>query len=183
MLDYYVFNKHTKMNKIKIYRKKGFVKDKETGEEKYDFLVPMPAYDYASVGDWIDLFAAEDVKLKAGEFKIIDLGVAIEKPAHYEAQIVARSSMPKNFGCMIANSIGVIDQPYEGLKDWWKAPLLAFRDTEIKRGDRICQFRLQLSQKAPFYAKIKWLFSNRAKIVEVDNLSKPSRGGLGTSGK
>ena len=30
--------------------------------------------------DWIDLRAAEDVELKAGEFKLIPLGVALQSP-------------------------------------------------------------------------------------------------------
>ena len=30
--------------------------------------------------DWIDLRAAEDVELKAGEFKLVPLGVAMELP-------------------------------------------------------------------------------------------------------
>ena len=30
--------------------------------------------------DWIDLRAAEDVTLKAGEFKLIPLGIAMELP-------------------------------------------------------------------------------------------------------
>ena len=31
-------------------------------------------------GNWIDLRAAEDVALKAGEFKLIPLGIAMELP-------------------------------------------------------------------------------------------------------
>lgn len=169
--------------KIKIRRKKGLIKDPTTNVEKLDYLVPMPTYDYASVGDWIDLFAAEDVELKAGELKIVDLGVAIEKPAFCEANVVSRSSLPKNFGCILANGFAVIDKPYEGNDNWWMAPLYAIRDTKIKRGERICQFRLNLSQKAPVWAKIKWLLSNRAEIVEVDNLTSPNRGNSGSSGR
>ena len=42
--------------------------------------------------DWIDLRAAEDVALKAGEFKLIPLGVAMKLPQGYEAHVVPRSS-------------------------------------------------------------------------------------------
>ena len=38
--------------------------------------------------DWIDLRAAEEVELKAGEFKLIHLGVAMQLPEGYEAHIV-----------------------------------------------------------------------------------------------
>ena len=49
--------------------------------------------------DWIDLRAAEDVALKAGEFKLIPLGVAMELPQGYSRiselfrQIIAASLM------------------------------------------------------------------------------------------
>ena len=42
--------------------------------------------------DWIDLHAAETVTMKAGEFRLIPLGVAIALPEGYEAHIVPRSS-------------------------------------------------------------------------------------------
>ena len=34
--------------------------------------------------DWIDLQAAENVDLKAGDFKLIPLGVAMQLPKGYE---------------------------------------------------------------------------------------------------
>ena len=51
--------------------------------------------------DWIDLRAAERVELKAGEFKLVHLGVAMELPEGYEAHIVPRSSTFKNFGIIL----------------------------------------------------------------------------------
>ena len=42
--------------------------------------------------DWYDLRAAEDVELKAGEFKLIKLGIGIALPAGYEAIVAPRSS-------------------------------------------------------------------------------------------
>lgn len=56
--------------------------------------------------DWIDLRAAEDVELKAGEFKLISLGVAMELPKGYEAHIVPRSSTFKNYGIIQTNHCG-----------------------------------------------------------------------------
>lgn len=41
--------------------------------------------------DWIDLRAAESVDMKAGEFRLIPLGVAMELPAGHEAHIVPRN--------------------------------------------------------------------------------------------
>ena len=51
-----------------------------------------------NVGDWIDLRAAEDIILKAGEFKLIPLGVAMELPKGYEALVAPRSSTFKKLG-------------------------------------------------------------------------------------
>lgn len=96
----------------------------------------------AGKSDWIDLRAAESVELKAGEFKLIPLGVAMQLPDGYEAHIVPRSSTFKNFGVMQMNSMGVIDETYSGPNDQWFFPAYAFRDTKINVNDRICQFRI-----------------------------------------
>ena len=67
--------------------------------------------------DWIDLRAAEEVELKAGEFKLIHLGVAMQLPEGYEAHIVPRSSTFKNFGIIQTNHCGIIDESYCGPND------------------------------------------------------------------
>ena len=43
--------------------------------------------------DWIDLRAAEEVELKAGEFKLIHLGVAMQLPEGY-GRISCREAAP-----------------------------------------------------------------------------------------
>ena len=64
--------------------------------------------------DWIDLRAAEKVTMKAGEFRLIPLGIAMELPNGYEAHVVPRSSTFKNFGIIQTNHMGVIDETYCG---------------------------------------------------------------------
>ena len=64
--------------------------------------------------DWIDLRASEDVVLKKGEFKLIPLGIAMKLPEGYEAHVVPRSSTFKNFGVIMTNSVGIIDNSYCG---------------------------------------------------------------------
>ena len=120
--------------------------------------------------DWIDLRAAEDVTLKAGEFKLIPLGVAMQLPKGYEAHIVPRSSTFKNFGIIQTNHQGVIDCSYCGDNDQWFMPAYALRDTVIHKNDRICQFRIE---------------KNQPKLVfdEVKELSGTNRGGIGSTGK
>lgn len=119
--------------------------------------------------DWIDLRSAEDVELKAGEFKVIGLGVAMHLPDGYEAIIAPRSSTYKNFGIISANSIGIIDESYCGDNDEWKFPAIALRDTKIKKNDRICQFRIIEHQP-------------KVKFDIVDVLGNEDRGGIGSTG-
>lgn len=96
--------------------------------------------------DWIDLRAAETIEMKAGEFKLIPLGVAMQLPVGYEAHVVPRSSTFKNFGVIQTNSQGVIDETYCGANDQWFFPAYALRDTVINVNDRICQFRIMEHQ-------------------------------------
>ena len=96
--------------------------------------------------DWIDLRAAQEISMKAGEFKLIPLGVAMELPAGYEAHVVPRSSTFKNYGVIQTNSMGVIDETYCGDNDQWFFPAYALRDTVIHVNDRICQFRIMRHQ-------------------------------------
>ena len=60
--------------------------------------------------DWIDLRCAEEVIMKKGEFKLINLGVSMCLPDGYELIIAPRSSTFKNFGIIQTNSIGVVDE-------------------------------------------------------------------------
>ena len=104
--------------------------------------------------DWIDLRAAEDVELKAGEFKLMSLGVAMQLPEGYEAHIVPRSSTFKNFGVIQANSKGIIDNKYSGNNDIYMFPALAMIDTKISFNDRICQFRIVKNQPKIVFNKV-----------------------------
>lgn len=136
-----------------------------------------------SKGDWIDLRAAEDYNLKPGEYKLLKLGVAMELPKGFEAIVVPRSSTFRNYGILCANSFGVIDYSYNGDMDEWKFPAFSPKGSMILAGDRICQFRIQLSQKATVWQKIKWFLSNGIKIEKVERLNTINRGGVGSTGK
>ena len=120
--------------------------------------------------DWIDLRSAVDVELKAGEFKLIHLGIAMKLPEGYEAHVVPRSSTYKNFGIIQTNHCGIIDSSYCGPNDYWYMPAYALRDTVIHKNDRICQCRIE---------------KNQPKLVfdEVKELSGTNRGGIGSTGK
>lgn len=121
------------------------------------------------VGDWIDLRSAEDVDLKAGEFKLISLGVGMILPSGHEAHIVPRSSTFKNFGIIQTNHQGVVDESYCGDNDMWFFPAYALRDTHISKNDRICQFRIVEKM-------------GNVNIKEVEHLTDKDRGGHGSTG-
>lgn len=123
-----------------------------------------------SIGDWIDLRVAEDVELKAGEFKIISIGVAMKLPDGYEAHVVPRSSTFKNWGVLQTNHMGVIDNSYCGDGDVWKFPAFATRDVLIEKNSRICQFRIVRKMEA-------------VEFETVQTLNDVNRGGFGTTGK
>lgn len=155
-------------------------------------------------GEWVDLRAAETINLKApqaetlktktinGErvssrdvsfdFKLIPLGIAIKLPKGFEAIVAPRSSTYKNYGIIQTNSIGIIDNSYSGDSDEWKMPVISFANTTINKRDRICQFKIQLSQKATIWQRIKWLLSSGIKVEEVESLGDNNRGGFCSTG-
>lgn len=120
-------------------------------------------------GDWVDLRCSEDIELKAGEFRLIPLGVSMQLPDGYEAHVVPRSSTFKNYGIIQTNSMGVIDESYCGDNDFWFFPAYALRDTKINFNDRICQFRIVKHQPS-------------INFEEVEVLDNKDRGGHGSTG-
>ena len=121
-------------------------------------------------GDWIDLRSAADIFLTKGQFALIPLGVGMVLPEGYEAHIAPRSSTFKNWKILQVNSVGVVDNSYSGDADQWMMPVYATEDTEIKKKDRICQFRI--IEKMP-----------ELEIEEVKHLNDKSRGGFGSTGQ
>lgn len=119
--------------------------------------------------DWIDLRAAEEVEFKAGDFKLINLGVSMKLPEGYEAHIAPRSSTFKNYGLLQVNSVGVVDNSYSSDEDIWRMPVWATRDTVVHVNDRICQFRIVKNQP-------------KIEFMEVEHLGGPARGGFGSTG-
>lgn len=124
-------------------------------------------------GDWIDLAAAEDVVIEPMSFKLIDLGIAMKLPEGYEAHIVPRSSTFKHWHIIQTNHMGVIDNSYSGPEDWWKFPAFNLSTTEatlIKKGERICQFRIETRQPDVLFD-------------ELNFQEGVNRGGFGSTGK
>ena len=121
--------------------------------------------------DWIDLRSAENIDLKYGEFALISLGVSMKLPEGYEAHVAPRSSTFKNYGIIMTNSMGIIDNSYSGTNDIWMFPALCLwkGGCHIKKGDRIAQFRIVKKQP-------------EIEFIEVQTLDAVDRGGLGSTG-
>lgn len=136
---------------------------------KIKYLRDIQKIERFNVGDWIDLRAAEDVTMKAGEYHMIPLGVAMELPHGYEALVAPRSSTFKKYGVILANSVGIIDESYKGDNDEWNFLAFALRDAVIHKNERICQFRI--IQHQPLIH-----------IEEVESLGNADRGGIGSTG-
>ena len=152
-------------------------KSTKTGEREQRMKVYIKYFDQEitriekiTQGDWIDLRSAETVEMKAGELRVIRLGVGMILPEGFEAHVAPRSSTYKNFGIIQTNSIGIIDHSYCGEEDEWKMSAYALRDTVIHKNDRICQFRIVENQP-------------RLTFTRVAHLDGPDRGGFGSTGK
>ena len=131
-----------------------------------------------SIGDWIDLRASKDMFIPEGEFALIPLGVSMQLPEGYEAHVAPRSSTFKNYGIIMTNSVGIIDNSYCGDNDVWHFPALCVssrtneymkKGTMIYKNDRICQFRIVKKQP-------------EVEFEEVDTLGNADRGGIGSTG-
>ena len=137
---------------------------------KIKYLRDIEKIERFNTGDWIDLRAGATVTMKAGEYALIPLGVAMELPEGYEALIAPRSSTFKKMGVFAANSIGIIDESYKGDGDEWHFLAFAVQDTTIHKNERVCQFRI--IQHQPLIH-----------LQEVEHLGNADRGGIGSTGR
>lgn len=131
-----------------------------------------------SQGDWIDVYAAEDIFIPQYTARRVRLGFALELPEGYEAHLLPRSSTFKTWGVVMTNSMGIIDNSYCGDNDEWSMELYCCNEndydgillgTHIHKGDKLGQFRIMESMPEIIFK-------------EVDKLGNKDRGGYGTTG-
>lgn len=131
-----------------------------------------------SKGNWIDVYANEDVFVLRNHSKTIPLGFALELPKGWEGHLAPRSSTFKTWGIIQTNSVGVVDDTYIGDNDEWSMPVYCLEakkysdgafGTWIRKGDKIGQFRIM--EVMP-----------DIEFEEVEELNNPNRGGFGTTG-
>ena len=133
-------------------------------------------------GNWIDLAVSKTYEMGHLDYELLDLGISMKLPKWYKAELKPRSSTFSKFGIIMTNSVGEIDTEYCGQGDRWKfAALCLCKKTTIEKNSRIAQFTVKLREDAPWYMKIKDLFTN-FKLNEVDVLTDKNRGGFGSTG-
>lgn len=142
--------------------------------------------------------------------ELVPLGIRVLLPKGFEAALEVRSGTYNKFHVILGNHVGIIDWVYNGPEDEWKMNLISFGKCDIQGprkateddyayfnehpdkmtiidgvvcGERIGQFRINLSQKASFWNKLRWLFSSGVEIVYVDNIdTTENRDGFTSSG-
>jgi dUTP pyrophosphatase len=137
--------------------------------KRLDAGVPIPAY--AREGDaGLDLHAAEDVTLVAGARALVGTGIAVALPPGCAGFVVPRSGLALRHGVSIVNAPGLIDAGYRGEVKVLLVNHDPAASVTLRRGDRIAQLVVQRTE--------------RAKLVEVDELPSSARGagGFGSTG-
>ena len=137
-------------------------------------------------GDWIDLringvkvitsrgkeikFSGDVYNIQPNAVVCISLGIAMQLPKGYEAYILPRSSLFLKHGLLLTNSMGLIDNSYNGDEDEWKGVFYSTRNTTLQKGERILQFRIMKNMPA-------------VEFKEMEQLGISSRGGFGSTDK
>ena len=137
---------------------------------KYHADIEPLEYIGGDKSNWIDLRAAETVFIPVGEYRLISLGVSMELPEGYEAQIRPRSGLAAKHGVTVCNSPGTVDADYRGEI---KVILVNLSKEKfvINPGERIAQMVIAK------YEKIVW------DEVEVLDETERGAGGFGSTGR
>jgi dUTP pyrophosphatase len=131
--------------------------------------LPLPAYATGGAAG-LDVVAAEELTLAAGQRHAVATGFAIAIPEGYEVQVRPRSGLALKHGVTCLNTPGTIDSDYRGEVKIILANL-GTEPFEIRRGERIAQL-----VPAPVL---------KAKFREVASLDATDRGagGFGSTGR
>ena len=110
------------------------------------------------------------LKYHKGDTLFFKLGVGMKLPKGYKANVYPRSSTFKNYGFILTNSVGIIDNSYSGNEDEWCSMMYCTRDGVIEYGDRILQF-----EPVPVY-------THNFRYDVVEELEEGARGSYGSTG-
>lgn len=115
----------------------------------------------------LDLYASEDVTVKAGKTLIIPTDIAIELPLGYEAQVRPRSGMSVKTKLRVV--LGTIDHTYHD-RIGIIADNIGTQPYEVKKGDRVAQLVI-----------VPVVYPTAREVKEFSYES--DRGGFGSTGK
>jgi len=136
---------------------------------RLDPTLPLPSY--ANPGDAaLDLYAAENCTIPAGNRALISTGIAIAIPAGYAGFVQPRSGLAYRQGLSLVNTPGLIDSHYRGEIKVIAVNLDPSAEIVVTHGDRIAQLVIQRVE--------------HVSLVEVSELDMTARGegGFGSSG-
>ncbi len=136
--------------------------------KRIDKDLPLPVYQtQKSVG--FDLLTRKDTVVKANEIGLVSCNVIIEIPNGYFLMLVSRSSTPRKKNLFWPHGAGIVDQDYCGPEDEIMAQFYnnSNQDIVVKRGERVAQGLILPVER------IEW--------EEIDEVEKPSRGGMGST--
>ena len=144
--------------------------------ESADKSLRLPQYksDYASGCDLMAHLLIRNretgIELLPGKRKYISVGIVVEIPIGYEAQIRPRSGLALKYGIGIINSPGTIDSDYRGELGVLLINL-GSKKYKIEHGDRIAQLVFSPVEKVKFQL--------------INDISNTERGikGFGSTGK
>ena len=127
---------------------------------------------YARTGDAaLDLLAAEDVILAAGERALVRTGIAVAIPEGYAGFVHARSGRAASEGLALANAPGLIDSGYRGEIKVIAVNLDPSEPIHIKRGEKVAQLVIQAVESVEIEP-----------VIELPS-SERGEGGFGSSGR
>ena len=106
-------------------------------------------------------------RLEKNRFFFIDFGVVIKLPQGFFGMLVPRSSTFLKYGFIQVNSVGIIDNSYNGIEDHWKMPIFTLKTGILPVKARVAQF---LPIKMEQFE------------LETFNPKQLSRGGFGSTG-
>lgn len=138
--------------------------------KRVDASLPLPKYETkGSVG--FDIMSREEIFIKPKSLALIPSNVIIEVPTKYMLIVASRSSTPLKKGLLPPHGIGIIDHDYCGCDDEIKVLVYNFssKHVTILKGEKIAQ---------GVFVKI-----DKFEWEEVDEVSKKSRGGFGSTDK
>lgn len=120
-----------------------------------------------------DLRTQKDVVIGRRDLTDIDLGIVVIPPPGWHCELVLRSSVPKKYhGVSIPIGFGLIDPDYCGQDDTLILRLAnnSWNSYDVPKGTRLCQLIVRPSPRL------------HLEELPYEEIKKPSRGGLGSSG-